>query len=419
MSLSSQNTGTVLLVGPVPRQVPVPGRWTNRPLALGLALALQIAFIQRGRGEDHVDYRYEYYRENDDRIQVQTHAVLFDAALKEGLLSVKGELVHDAVSGATPSGAAPASKYNYNSVPLFGFQVPILGNTNNTKVPLQHMQDERNACSLELPITLGIHTLSPQFSYSEESDYVSTGAALNYTVALNEKNTLVTLGWAHTWDRVNDDQRAKRNKRSDDFLLGVSQLLGPKTVLGLNLTYGEAHGYLNDPYRLIIAANDLQIDAENPSGYVEQRPSDREKFVARISLTHFFTPAQGSLEATYRYYHDSFGIDAHLIELSWYQKIGKRVVLTPGFRYYYQTAANFYYELLPDSSNKPANYSSDYRLSQLQSFTFGLNATVKATKWLSFDAGYRYYFMQGLDGVTSASAYPSANVLTVGARLFF
>jgi len=395
------------------------GRWANRPMAVVLAMALQVAFIPRGRGEDHIDYRYESYQEDDNRIQVETHAVLFDTTLKEGLLAVKGELVHDAVSGATPSGAAPATKYNYNSVPLFGFQVPILGNTNNASVPLQHMHDTRKALSLELPVTLGVHSLSPQFSYSEESDYVSTGAALNYTVAFNEKNTLLTLGWAHTWDRVRDDKGVYKKKRNDDFLVGVNQLLGPKTVLGVNFTYGQANGYLNDPYRFIVAANDLQIDANNPSGYVEERPTEREKVIARISVTQFITPANASVEAAYRFYHDSYKIDAHLFEVAWYQKLGKRVVISPSFRYYYQTAAFFYYELLPDSNNKPAYYSPDYRLSELQSLTFGVNVTVKATKWLAFDAGYKRYIMEGLDGVTSPSAYPSANVFTVGARFFF
>lgn len=395
------------------------GRWASRRLAVVLAVALHVAFLPRGRGEDHIDYRYEGYQEDDNRIAVQTHAVLFDVTLKEGLLAVKGELVHDAVSGATPSGAAPAAKYNYDSVPLFGFQVPTLGNTNNPSVPLQHMHDERKALSLELPITLGVHSLSPQFSYSEESDYVSTGAAFNYTVALNEKNTMLTLGLAHTWDRVRDDHGVTQDKQSSDFLLGVNQLLGPKTVLGVNFTYGQASGYLNDPYRFIVAANDLQIDAENPSGYVERRPTEREKFIGRVSVTQFITPAHASVETAYRFYHDSFGIDAHLFELAWYQKLGKRVVISPGFRYYYQTAANFYYELLPDSNNKPAYYSSDYRLSELQSLTFGVNVTVKATRWLTFDAGYKRYLMEGLDGVTSPTAYPSANVFTVGVRFLF
>ncbi len=387
--------------------------------ALALATVAQLALLQRGRSEGHVDYRYEDYSENDHRISVQTHGLLFDTSLKEGLLAAKGEVVFDSLSGATPSGAAPAAKYNYDSVPLFGFQVPILGNTNNTSVPMQHMHDERKALSLEMPITLGVHTIAPQFSYSQESDYISTGAALNYTVAFNEKNTLLTVGWAHSWDRVNDDHGVEQDKGSDDFMIGVNQLFGPKTVLGLNLTYGQANGYLNDPYRFIVAANDLQIDADNPSGYVEQRPDHREKFIARLSLTRFITPLNASVEAAYRYYDDSFGISAHLIDLTWYQKLGKRVVVAPGFRYYYQTAANFYYEMLPDSNNKPAFYSSDYRLSELQTFSLGVNVSVKATKWLTVDAGYKYYLMEGLDGVTSASAYPTANVFAIGARVSF
>lgn len=382
-------------------------------------MALHTGWLQRARSEGHVDYRYEDYAEANNRIHVRTHGLLFDTTLKEGLLALKGELVYDGLSGATPSGAAPAVKYNYDSVPLFGFQVPILGNTNNTSVPMQHMEDERKAVSLEVPITFGVHTLSPQFAYSEESDYVSTGAALNYTVAFNEKNTLLALGWAHAWDRVDDDRHITRDKRSDDFLLGVNQLLGPKTVLGVNLTYGRSSGYLNDPYRYIVAANDLQIDADNPSGYVEQRPGQREKFIARASLTQFFTPLNGSAEVAYRFYHDTFGINAHLIDLAWYQNIGKHVILAPNFRYYCQTAADFYYELLPDGNNRPAFYSPDYRLSELQSFTLGVNLTVRASKRLTFDAGYKYYLMEGLDGVTSASAYPSANVFTVGARFHF
>jgi hypothetical protein len=380
---------------------------------------LHVLPVGRVGAESQVGYRYEGYGEAGARIGVETHALLFETVLREGWLGVKGELVHDAVSGATPSGAAPAAKYNYDSVPLFGFQVPILGNTNNTSVPLQHMRDERKALSLELPVTLGVHSLAPQFSYSQESDYISVGAALNYTVALQEKNTLLTLGLAHTWDRVRDDHGVTRAKGSSDFLVGVNQLLGPKTVLGLTLTYGQASGYLNDPYRFIVAANDLQIDAENPSGYVEQRPTEREKFIARVSVTQFITPANASVEAAYRFYHDSFGIDAHLFEVAWYQKLGKRVVVSPGFRYYYQTAANFYYELLPDSHNKPAYYSSDYRLSELQSLTFGVSVTVKATKWLTLDASYKRYLMEGLDGVTSPTAYPAANVFTLGARFFF
>jgi hypothetical protein len=383
-------------------------------LALGLALILLLLQMQRGQAEDQVAYRYEYYQEDDQRIQVLTHGLLFDVTLKEGLVAVAGELVHDAVSGATPSGAPPPNQWYFP----FG----SIGDTNSSAVPLQHMEDERNSISLQVPVTLGINTLTPQFAYSQESDYKSTGAALNYSLALFEKNTILTFGWAHTWDQVLDAQpvRQWQDKSGDDFLIGCNQLLGPKTVLGLNLTYGMANGYLNDPYRLTFGVNDPQFFVSDPSGGPEQRPDYRNKAVVRASITQFITPVNASVEGAYRYYHDTYGLDAHTVELAWYQNIGKHVVLSPMFRYYYQSEANFYYEILPDTyATAPTHFSPDWRLSQMQTFTAGVNLVVKATKWLTFDATYKRYIMEGLDGVTSQTAYPSANVFTLGARILF
>lgn len=383
-------------------------------LALGLALILLLLQMQRGQAEDQVAYRYEYYQEDDQRIQVLTHGLLFDVTLKEGLVAIAGELVHDAVSGATPSGAPPPNQWYFP----FG----SIGDTNSSAVPLQHMEDERNSISLQVPVTLGINTLTPQFAYSQESDYKSTGAALNYSLALFEKNTILTFGWAHTWDQVLDAQpvRQWQDKSGDDFLIGCNQLLGPKTVLGLNLTYGMANGYLNDPYRLTFGVNDPQFFVSDPSGGPEQRPDYRNKAVVRASITQFITPVNASVEGAYRYYHDTYGLDAHTVELAWYQNIGKHVVLSPMFRYYYQSEANFYYEILPDTyATAPTHFSPDWRLSQMQTFTAGVNLAVKATKWLTFDASYKRYVMEGLDGVTSQTAYPSANVFTIGARILF
>lgn len=393
----------------------MPGaRARKTALALGLALILLLLQMQRGQAEDQVAYRYEYYQEDDQRIQVLTHGLLFDVTLKEGLVAIAGELVHDAVSGATPSGAPPPNQWYFP----FG----SIGDTNSSAVPLQHMEDERNSISFQVPVTLGINTLTPQFAYSQESDYKSTGAALNYSLALFEKNTILTFGWAHTWDQVLDAQpvRQWQDKSGDDFLIGCNQLLGPKTVLGLNLTYGMANGYLNDPYRLTFGVNDPQFFVSDPSGGPEQRPDYRNKAVVRASITQFITPVNASVEGAYRYYHDTYGLDAHTVELAWYQNIGKHVVLSPMFRYYYQSEANFYYEILPDTyATAPTHFSPDWRLSQMQTFTAGVNLAVKATKWLTFDASYKRYVMEGLDGVTSQTAYPSANVFTIGARILF
>ena len=83
------------------------------------------------------------------------------------------------------------------------------------------------------------------------------------------------------------------------------------------------------------------------------------------------------------------------------------------------TRASFYYIIVPDANNLPPAFSSDYRLSKLQSFTYGVDITYQVFKHLSLDASYMRYVMEGLDGVTSQSAYPSANVFNAGLRVWF
>ena len=86
-------------------------------------------------------------------------------------------------------------------------------NYRNKSVPLTQMHDQRTAFSLRLPISFGIQEITPSISYSEESDYISWGGALNYSLALNEKNTTINLGWAHNADRVRDECSFGRTKR--------------------------------------------------------------------------------------------------------------------------------------------------------------------------------------------------------------
>jgi len=360
-----------------------------------------------------VDYRYEYYKEDDNRIAITTHSALFDVSLNPHI-ELKGEVVFDTISGATPTGAAPAHKYFYLPEVL-----PPSGNTNNTAVPLTEMKDFRWSVMLEPTFSFGRHHITPQVSYSHESDYGSLGTALNYSVDFNDKNTTLNLGWSRSTDQSHDDLGKWRDKVSDDFLIGVNQLLGPKTLLTLNFTFGNAYGYMADPYRYIIAANALQTDAENPSGAFEHRPGHKNKYIGYASLTQFITPLNASVEGSYRFYHDTFGINAHTISLAWYQKIGKQLVVSPSFRYYRQSAANFYMEMMPDFANPPQYFSPDYRLSEMQTFSYGINVSWRVHKHVSLDASYKRYIMEGLDGVTSATAYPSANVFTIGARIWF
>jgi len=451
----------------------------RQSLALLLALALIAGRIGRASAEENqLGYRREAYREDDNRISVDTDSAYWDVGLSAHV-RLRGDYTMDAISGATPTGAPPQTKWpfvTYNDLykkaygqaytgafnqfvaanQIFvdqGYQTyqqmtniaaqvaaataPGIANnsasasyrsiTNNPNfhrntVPLTQMHDRRQAFSIELPVTFGIHELTPSIAYSVESDYESFGGALNYSIALNKKNTVLNVGYSHHSDNVRDENFKWQDKTSDEFLVGVVQLLNPKSYLTCNLTFGNDAGYLSDPYRAVMVIgnpNYLQSNPDDAALFVEKRPGSRIKGVLYLSYTRFFDPLNGSLETSYRYYHDSWGISSHTLTLDWHQKLGRTIVLSPSFRYSNQSEADFYYVLVPDYAGLPNYYSSDYRLTHFESFGLGVNFTWRITRFLSLDLSYLRYMMHGLDGVTSQSAFPSANVGSAGIRLWF
>ncbi len=381
----------------------------KRSLTLSLTVFVNLLLVQRTRGEEHVDFKYEDYQEEDDRIHVQTYGGLFSYQIQS--VTLEGEFIYDSISGATPNGVPPPP--------------------GSKQVVLSHMEDIRRAGNLLASIPWGgRNTTTPQVSYSLESDYESIGAALNHTIDFNEKNTTLSLGAAYSYDTIMPDfwNGAKKFKHSVDFLAGITQILGPKTIFTANFTYGVADGYLSDPYKVVHVP--YYPDPANPDPYAyvaENRPHTRDKAIGYFSLSQFVTPLDGSAELSYRIYHDTYGVWSHTVQLNWFQKLGKNVVVSPMFRFTDQSEADFYILQLPGdpggdppyNAPPPNHYSADYRLSKLETFTYGVGISWKIKNRVSLDLAYKRYEMVGMDNKTSSSAYPTANVFTGGFRIWF
>jgi hypothetical protein len=378
-----------------------------RPSAVPLALLLLLADPRPARADDFLAYKYVDYAEGGDRMDVRTQVL--DAG--QGLgpdMQLGLTLTNDAIAGASPTGMrAPAG---------------------SDQVPLSHLSDHRKEWQADLARQVGTVNVALGASESREHDYVSRGWSLNTLSDFNLKNTTLLAGIAGHDDGVKafvSPQEPYLPKHAFNAIIGVTQLLDPRTSVTLNLTWGRETGYLDDQYKeveksLVLAPGDVL-----PLAYLENLPDTHDFGALFASVNHAFPGAGGALEASYRYYRDTYGVEASTLEVTWLQKLGRRLTLAPNARLHDQGAASFYYYNLDETDIMPTavpnaagpHYSSDYRLSSLDAVTVGLKLTLKASDSVRMDVAYERYAMRGRDGQTPQSAYPSANIISAGARV--
>jgi hypothetical protein len=375
------------------------------PLKLGVFIvSFCLTQLRSGRAENAVSYKYADYRESGDRMTVKSHYGLIEHDIGANM-HVKVFGVLDSIAGATPTGQPPT--------------------TPGGPVPLAHVTDRRKAWSADFSRQFSRTNAAIGFANSRENDYVSDGWSLNTLTDFNQKNTTLLLGIAGT----NDDirvffQRDWVKKRTNDVVIGVTQLLNPLTSVTVNASYGRSTGFHADPYRVILQNVEVEPGVFLPLTFGENRPDERDKWAGFASINRAFPQANGAAEASYRLFHDSFGTTAHTLEIAWFQKFGERFTLRPSFRFYDQTEADFYRidllgtGIVPGERPNPAGpfYSADYRVSAFQSTTYGVKAVWMINTHWQLDAAYERYEMEGQDSKTSPAVYPRADIVNLGLR---
>ena len=388
----------------IPR--PSSTRW---PLVVLLTILTAVR-PRPARAENGFRYLYQDYHETNGRVGVKTSSAEANQDLGTDMHIKVGGVI-DAIAGATPTGqpAPPGSD----------------------QVVLTHMHGYRKAWSGEFSDQFPRVHVALGFSRSLEYDYVSNGWSVNTLTDFNQKNTTLLLGYAGTENNIEVQFRPPvgyspwYKKHTHDFVAGLTQLLDPRTSLTFDVTWSHSTGYLSEPYKLVLKNVQIFPGVVIPQTFGENRPWEREKGIALLALNHAYPKVHGAVEASYRFYDDSFGIVAHTAELAWYQHLGPAVIVRPDLRLYQQDAASFYHYNLDQTAITPAriptpsapHYSSDGRLSALQTIDYGLKVVWTAAAWLEFDATVEAYRMRGTDGVTPQSAYYQANISSIGVKI--
>jgi hypothetical protein len=174
------------------------------------------------------------------------------------------------------------------------------------------------------------------YTHSGENDWQSHALDLGYTHDLAHKNAKLSIGYGLTRNEVGraHDPTFERLLDVQGAQVGLSQILGKKTLVTLAYTLSFASGYQGSPYRFITSAT-----FSAPESPPETRT--RHALTARLLQT---IGSATTLDAQYRFYLDDWGILSHTVELAVTRQLATAWSLRVRARGYRQHEASFYQE---------------------------------------------------------------------------
>ncbi len=336
-------------------------------LAALASLAPAIASAENQPEKTTVAVKYSNYADGQaglDRINVTAPSLYIQAPIASDW-SIEASMVVDSVSGASPKWHTDISSAS-------------------------RMSDERTAGDVKITRYFARSAWSASLATSSEHDYQSNAIGLDVRWSTEDNNRTWALGYGLSMDRIGrHNGPLDKQKRTQEFMVGVTQVLTPGDIVQLNLTRSDGQGYYDDPYKT--------------PGY-EQRPDQRNAWIGLARWNHYLEPADAALRTSYRYYSDTFGVESHTLGMEWAQPLG-RWTLTPGVRYYSQSAANFFLNPVLDAqgryslddtayaadSNWGNNQSADQRLAAFGALTWSLKAAYAISDNTSVDVKYESY----------------------------
>ena len=347
--------------------------------------ALAQESVVRVNTQWEVDTSYLSYTESDDRVSVDK--VLANLSWRGEQSTAEVNLVNDTMSGASPTGAI---RSNDSAVTFTGASgaASVDGNDYSKSTFDDHRQQAGFTYVRE-------NSRSVSMTYggavSSESDFDSYGANVAISQSTVDRLKTYRVGVAYTQDTIYrsdtggtpeplSNMQSRRvftegERTSVEALLGYTRVLNKRTVAQLNLTLGQSEGYHSDPYKVISAADDSDRILAN---FHDSRPDSRLRMALFGKVVHQLRDTDDTLNGSYRFYVDDWGVDSHTAEFGYRTMLSDRQYIEPHLRLYHQSEADFYQRKLDvDDGSNPilpdSGYASaDYRLDRMSSATVGI-----------------------------------------------
>ena len=336
----------------------------NRPcyrVAAALAVFAALGFAKPGSAavlpEDRVDLLYHSY--DGDDIKIDGPSILVRKKIGENF-SVSGNYYVDMVSSASIDVRATASPY----------------------------EEERKQSSVGVSYLHGKTTMNIGYTVSDENDFEASSLAFGISQDMFGDLTTVSLSYglgSDTVRMVGDDTFEEPVDRQS-YGLGITQILTRKLLVSLNHETITDEGYLNNPYRSY-----RHLDPGDPTG----QPLFKQEIYPRTRTSNatsirgrYYLPYRAALHASYRYYADTWGIEAHTTEVGYTHPWGNDWIFSGALRFYTQDNADFYSDLFP-RENAQNFMARDKEMSSFSNSTvsIGIVREIDNIDWGFFEKG--------------------------------
>ena len=218
-------------------------------------------------------------------------------------------------------------------------------------------------------------TVGAGASFSHEFDYQSIGANLNFAKKTKDKSGELSAKIQAYFDQVKlvypTELRANPNGRENNYAstprnsfsgsLSWSQIVNQRLQMSIDGDVVYQKGYLSLPFHRVYF-NDNTV-------HIETLPSTRLKIPIGLRANYFLGD-KVILRAFYRYYTDNWGLHAHTASLEVPFKVTPFISISPFYRYYIQTAVN-YFEAYKQHTAADQYYTSNHDLSAFSSNFYG------------------------------------------------
>ena len=226
-------------------------------------------------------------------------------------------------------------------------------------------------------------------SYINHGENLNAGL-FNGVDILNQNGNAIDKNGTKVWSPINTTLVDNKNRNSYSLMVGFAQISSKKAQFSVFVDLIQQEGWLSNPMQRVYFADRDNYYIGNPASIpiyaskdnkdvfqladdIERLPSTRTKYPVGARFNYYVNQFI-VLRTYYRYYNDNWGINSHTLSLEVPIKIGTKFTVYPSYRYYTQSAADYFapYETALSTSQF---YTSDNDLSKFNSNQYGIGVS--------------------------------------------